>query len=53
MRINKYIVKPSQSFPYFTKIRNFWEIRTAINPLSFYAYEEDGKSMPADMDLHK
>ena len=35
MRINKYIMKPSQSFLYFTKSRNFWEIRTAINPLSW------------------
>ena len=38
MRINKYIMKPSQSFPYFTKSRNFWEIRTAINPLSWGSF---------------
>lgn len=32
--------------PYLTKSRNFWEMRTAINPLSreFYGHEDSGKS---------
>lgn len=48
MKINRCRKKPCQSFPHLIKSRNFWEIRTSMEPSSreFCDHEEHRKSAP-------
>ena len=53
LRINWIRKKPSRNFPYLTKGRNFWEMRTAINLLSVGILWSGRRWQVSTNSLHK